>query len=113
MSNNGSSVSSLVVRLLLMSCVLLDGNIPGLQLGRFDDKSIQTGVTLHSLTVTRGKLMFYQLYARTYGGASDGDIQGRHEHTQSKAKFVNLFDMMLSKFFVKGHHVTCDSAYGQ
>ena len=47
-----------------------------------------------------------------YGGVSDGDIeQGRHEHTQNEAKFVNLFDMMLSNFFGKGHHVTCDLVY--
>ena len=55
--------------------------------------------------------MFYKLYARTYDGASDGNIQGYHEHTQNKAKFVTLFDMMLSNFFGKGHHVTCDSTY--
>jgi len=55
--------------------------------------------------------MFYQRYAQTYGGTSDGTIQGRHEHTQNEAKFVNLFDMMLSNFFGKGHHVMCDSAY--
>ena len=76
-----------------------------------DHKPIQTGATLHSLAVTRGKLMFYQRYAQTYGGTSDGTIQGRHEHTQNEAKFVNLFDMMLSNFFGKGHYVTCDSAY--
>ena len=57
--------------------------------------------------------MFYKLYAQMYGGsASDaGDIQGRHEHTQNEAKFINLFDMMLSNFFGRGHHVTCDLAY--
>ena len=77
-----------------------------------NDKPIRTGATLHLLAVTSGKLMFYKLYARTYGGASDGDIQGQHEHTHNEAKFVNLFDMMLSNFFGKGHHVTCDSAYG-
>ena len=55
--------------------------------------------------------MFYKLYAQTYGGASDGGIQDRHEHTQNEAKFVNLFDMMLSNFFGRGYHVTCDSAY--
>ena len=38
-------------------------------------------------------------------------VIGRHEHTQNEAKIVNLFDMMLSNFFRKGHYVTCDSAY--
>ena len=42
--------------------------------------------------------MFYKLYTRMYGGASC-NIQGWHEHTQNEAKFVNLFDMMLSNFF--------------
>ena len=74
----------------------------GITIG-LDDKPIRTGATLHLLAV--------KLYARTYGGASDGNIQGWHEHTQNEAKFVNLFDMMLSNFFGKGHHVTCDLAY--
>ena len=43
--------------------------------------------------------------------ASDGDIQGWYEHTQNKAKFVNLFDIMLSNFCGKGRHVMCDSVY--
>ena len=44
--------------------------------------------------------------------ASDSDIQGWYdEHTQNKAKFVNLFDIMLSIFFGKGRHVMCDSVY--
>ena len=55
--------------------------------------------------------MFYKLYARTYGGKHDGNIQGRHQHIVEETKFVNLFDIMRSLFHGKGHHVTCDSAY--
>ena len=52
-----------------------------------------SGITIHSLFVTRGKLMLYKLHDQTNGGVSDGDIQGRHKHTQNEAKFINLFDM--------------------
>ena len=76
-----------------------------------DPKPIQTGATLHSLAITRGKLQFYKLYARTYGGKDDGDLQGRHSHTAGQQKFVNLFEIMLAQFRGKGHHLTCDSAY--
>lgn len=53
-------------------------------------KPIQMGATLHSIAVTRGKPIFYKLYARTYGGASDDNIQGWHEHTAKEPKFCNL-----------------------
>ena len=76
-----------------------------------DPKPICTGATLHSIAVTRGKLQFYKLYARCYGGKIDGDLQGHHSHTARQQKFVNLFDIMLSQFRGNGHHVTCDSAY--
>ena len=76
-----------------------------------DPKPIRTGATLHTLAITRGKLQFYKLYARCYGGKDDGDIQGRHQHTVGQQKFINLFDIMLSSFRGNGHYVTCDSAY--
>ena len=31
--------------------------------------------------LSRGKLQFYNLYARCYGGKEDGDLQGCHSHT--------------------------------
>ena len=37
--------------------------------------------------------------------------KARHEHTAGQQKLVNLFDIMLSSFQGKGHHVTCDLAY--
>ena len=79
-----------------------------------DPKQIQTGATLNSLAIMRGKLQFYKLYAQTYGGKHDNDLQlqGCHSHTTGQQKFVNLFDIMLSSFQGKGHHITCDSAYG-
>ena len=69
------------------------------------------GATFHSLAITRGKLHFYELYARCYGGKDDGDLQGRHSHMAGQQKFVYLFDIMLSSFCGNGHYVTCDSAY--
>ena len=73
-----------------------------------DEKPIHTGAaTLHSMAViTHKKLMFYKLYARTYGGKHNGNIQGWHKHNINKAKFCNLFNIMLSLFCGKGHHAT-------
>ena len=67
-----------------------------------DPKPIRTGATLHSLAVTRGKLQFYKLYARTYSRKLDNDLQGRHSHTAEQQKFVNLLDIMISSFVEKG-----------
>ena len=38
-----------------------------------DPKPIRTGATRLSLAITRGKLQFYKLYARCYGGKDDGN----------------------------------------
>ena len=40
-----------------------------------DPKQIQTGATLNSLAIIHDKLQFYKLYARTYGGKHDNDLQ--------------------------------------
>ena len=72
-----------------------------------DEKPIHTGAaTLHSMAVTHQKLMFHKLYARMYGGKHNGNIQGWHKHNVNKAKFCNLFNIMLSLFCGKGHHAT-------
>jgi hypothetical protein len=73
---------------------------------------ICTGTALHSTAATFGNLMLYKLYAHMYGGKQDGDRLckvGWHAHMVGEQKFVNLFDIMLSSFCKKGHHVTCDS----
>ena len=79
-----------------------------------DPKLIRTSTTLHSLTTTCGKLQFYKIYARTYGGKHGGNLeQGWHKHMAGEQKFINhlFFVLMLSLFRGKGHHVTRDSAY--
>ena len=54
-------------------------------------KPICIGATLHSLAITRGKLQFYKLYAQTYGGKDDGDLQGRHSHTAGVSKSLLIY----------------------
>ena len=74
--------------------------------GPDEEPPICTGTALHSTAATFGNLMFYKLYARTYGGKHNGNIQGWHKHNINKAKFCNLFNIMLSLFCGKGHHAT-------
>jgi hypothetical protein len=51
----------------------------GLQLMRVELQA--TGATLHTVCVTNGPLRTYKLFARTYGGKGDEDINRHHKHT--------------------------------
>jgi hypothetical protein len=74
-------------------------------------KPIQTGATIHSLCMTDGLLASYKLHIRTYGGASDKDLDKRTVNTQSTQKIVNLLLHMVSNYKGCGHLVTMDSSY--
>jgi hypothetical protein len=76
-----------------------------------EPKPIRTGATLHTVCVTDGDLSTYKLFARTYGGKKDEDIDVHNEHTATKLKMVSLYDFMLDPFKHKGHCVVMDSAY--
>jgi hypothetical protein len=76
-----------------------------------EPKPIRTGATLHSLCVTEGSLRTYKLFVRVYGGKLDGDLARRHENTETKLKFVSLYDIMLDSFKGQGHCMVMDSAY--
>ncbi|KAL7525224.1 hypothetical protein ACHAWF_001263 [Thalassiosira exigua] len=76
-----------------------------------EPKPIRTGATLHTLCVTDGDLSTYKLFARAYGGKTDGDLNHVHENTATMQKWVNLYDIMLDSFKGKGHCVTMDSAF--
>ena len=75
-----------------------------------EPKPIRTGATLHTVCVTEGPLSTYKLFARTYGGKTDEDMNKRNEHTVTKLKMVSLYDFMLDPFKNKGHCVVMDSA---
>ena len=60
-----------------------------------EPKPIRTGATLHTVCVTEGPLSTYKLFARTYGGKTDEDMNKRNEHTVTKLKMVSLYDFML------------------
>ena len=75
-----------------------------------EPKPIRTGATLHTVCVTDGPLSTYKLFARTYGGKTDEDMNKRNEHTVTKLKMVSLYDFMLHPFKDKGHNVVMDSA---
>jgi hypothetical protein len=53
----------------------------------------------------------YKLFARTYGGKGDKDINVHNPHTVTKLKMVPLYDFMLDPFKHNGHCVVMDSAY--
>jgi hypothetical protein len=53
-----------------------------------EPKPIRTGATLHNVCVTNGPLRTYKLFARTFGGKGDGDINRHHKHTVTKLKMV-------------------------
>jgi hypothetical protein len=76
-----------------------------------EPKPIRTGATLHTVCVTEGPLSTYKLFARTYGGKTDEDMNKRNEHTVTKLKMVSLYDFILDPFKNKGHCVVMDSAY--
>jgi len=76
-----------------------------------EPKPIRTGATLHTLCVTHGPLRTFKLFARTYGGKYDADLDQQNVHTATLQKFVNLFDIMLDPFKNDGRCVTMDSAY--
>jgi len=76
-----------------------------------EPKPIRTGVTMHTLCVTKGKLSTYKLFARCYGGQSDGDLCRLHPNCESLLKFVTLYSIMLSSFMGRGHCLVMDSAY--
>ena len=102
MSRDGSKILSLVIGLQLTNFVLLDGTTYQLQLNWIQNQCLPYR-----------NLQFYKLYAHTYGGESNGNIQGRHEHTETEQKFISLFYLMISSF--KGARRAlcnlCDSAY--
>jgi hypothetical protein len=68
-------------------------------------------VTLHTVCITDGPLSTYKLFARTYGGKGDQDINRHNRHTVTKLKMVSLYDFMLDSFKHNGHCVVMDSAY--
>ena len=76
-----------------------------------EPKPIRTGATLHTLCVTFGPLATYKLFARAYGGKSDGDLDHINDNTFTTQKWVNLYDIMLDPFKGEGRFVTMDSAY--
>jgi hypothetical protein len=51
-----------------------------------EPKPIQTGATLHSLTVLFCILAGYKLHAHTFGGRSDGDLGMRHKNCKTIQK---------------------------
>jgi hypothetical protein len=51
------------------------------------------------------------LFARTYGGKGNKDINRHHKHTVTKLKMVSLYAFMLHPFKHNGHCVVMDSAY--
>ena len=63
------------------------------------------------LCVTKGRLATYKLFARTYGGKSDTDLDGAHDNTLLTAKWINFFSHMLDPFKGLGCNVMMDSAY--
>jgi hypothetical protein len=76
-----------------------------------EPKPIRTGATLHTVCVTHGPLSTYKLFARTYGGKGDEDINQHNKHTVTKLKMVSLYDFVLDPFRNNGHCVVMDSAY--
>jgi hypothetical protein len=75
-----------------------------------EPKPIRTGATLHTVCITNGPLSTYKLFARTYGGKGDKDINRHNPHTVTKLKMVSLYDFMLYPFKHNGHCVVMDSA---
>jgi hypothetical protein len=76
-----------------------------------EPKPIRTGATLHTVYVTDGSLSAYKLFARTYGGKGDEDINRHNKHTVTELKMVSLYDFMLDPFKNNGHCVVMDFAY--
>ena len=76
-----------------------------------EPKPIRTGATLHTLCITEGPLSSYKLFARVYGGKSDGDLNKETENASTLQKWINLYNIMLHQFKGKGRGVTMDSAY--
>ena len=44
-----------------------------------EPKPARTGATLHTAAVTHGRLCFYKIFARAFGGQTDKDLQGRNQ----------------------------------
>ena len=76
-----------------------------------EPKPIRTGITMHTLCVTKGKLSTYKLFVRCFGGRTDGDLCRRHPNCETLLKFVTLYSIMLSSFMGRGHCLVMDSAY--
>jgi hypothetical protein len=76
-----------------------------------EPKPIQTGGTLHTVCITDGPLSTYKLFARTYDGKGDQDINMHNCHTVTKLKMVSLYNFMLDPFKHNGHCVVMDSTY--
>ena len=76
-----------------------------------EPKPIQTGATMHSLCVTKGRLRTYKLFVRVYGGRADTDLNRRHNNTETLLKFVTLYSIMLKNFTGHGHCLVMDSVY--
>jgi hypothetical protein len=76
-----------------------------------EPKLILTGATLHTFCPTKGPLSTYKLFARTYGGKGDKDINVHNPCTVTKLNMVSLYDLMLDPFKGVGHCVVMDSAY--
>ena len=76
-----------------------------------EPKPIRTGATLHSLCITHGSLATYKVFARTYGGKHDADMNQRHPNNDTLLKTVSLYSIMLEGYKGKGHHLVMDSAY--
>ena len=66
---------------------------------------------LHTLCITEGRLRSYKLFARTYGGKDDQDMDVHNPHTATKLEVVLLYDFMRHPFKHNGYCVVVDSAY--
>ena len=61
------------------------------------------------LCITEGLLRSYKLFAQTYGGKDDQDMDVHNPHTATKLKMVSLYDLMIHPFIRNGHCVAMDS----
>ena len=66
---------------------------------------------MYSVCAMFGSLATYKLFVLVYGRKPDGDIDGRHQNTETMQKWINLYSIMLDAFKGQGHCITMDSAY--
>ena len=77
-----------------------------------EPKPIQTGATLHSLTIADGPLAGYTLHAHTFGGKNGGNLGMLHDNCNTIQQWwINLMSIMIDEYTENGQYTTMDSAY--